>query len=274
MRRVWLAGAGVAVAVGTVGVAHADPRLDEVVYDPYVESGVLELEARSAGLVSAPGGAAAAANVLELEYGLNNHLSLALVGIESQEPHGPARWSDVGLEGIWYVGRIPKIGVDTGLYLEYGHGLNGQPDSLEGKILLAKQMGRFEGLLNLIVERPLNAPDGGNFASYGYAASVTWRTVGALRLGAETLGDLGDDHRFGGRQGAYVGPQVRWEFRPFGGKDVDADGDEDGDEDASAARSGPPVEVDVDAGWLAAVGADRSEAASQIRIALELERKF
>jgi hypothetical protein len=67
---------------------------------------------------------------------------------------------------------------------------------------------------------------------------------------------------------------VRWEFRPFGGKDVDADGDEDGDDDASAARSGPPVEVDVDAGWLAAVGADRSEAASQIRIALELERKF
>jgi hypothetical protein len=226
MRRVWLAGAGVAVAVGTVGVAHADPRLDEVVYDPYVESGVLELEARSAGLVSAPGGAAAAANVLELEYGLNSHLSLALVGIESQEPHGPARWSDVGLEGIW------------------------------------------------IVERPLNAPDGGNFASYGYAASATWRTVGALRLGAETLGDLGDDHRFGGRQGAYVGPQVRWEFRPFGGKDVDADGDEDGDEDASAARSGLPVEVDVDTGWLAAVGADRSEAASQIRIALELERKF
>jgi len=274
MRRAWVAGVGLAVAMGTLRVAHADPRLDEVVYDPYVEQGVLELEARSAGLVGAPDGAAAEANVLELEYGLNSHLSLALVGIESQEPHGPPEWSDVGVEGIWYVGRIPKIGVDTGLYLEYGHGLNGAPDSLEGKILLAKQIGRFEGLLNLIVERPLNAPDGGNFASYGYAASATWRTAGALRLGAEALGDFVDDHRFGGRQGAYVGPQVKWEFRPFGGQDVDGDEDGDEDDDAGAAHSGSPVEIDVDAGWLAAVGADRSEAASQARIALELERKF
>jgi hypothetical protein len=271
MRRAWLRGVGLAVAMGAAGGSHADPRLDEVVYDPYVEQGVLELEARSAGLIGAPDSAAAQANVFELEYGLNKNLSLALVGIESQAPRLPARWSDVGVEGIWYVGRIPKIGVDTGLYLEYGHGLNGEADKLEGKILLAKQAGRFEGLLNLIVERPLNAPDGENFASYGYAASATWRTLGALRLGAEALGDFGDDHRFGGRQGAYVGPQMKWEFRPFGGKDVDVD--EDGDGDASA-RSGPPVEIDVDAGWLAAVGADRGEAASQARIAVELERRF
>jgi hypothetical protein len=64
---------------------------------------------------------------------------------------------------------------------------------------------------------------------------------------------------------------MKWEFRPFGGKDVDVDDDGDGD---ASARSGPPVEIDVDAGWLAAVGADRGEAASQARIAVELERKF
>jgi hypothetical protein len=271
MWRVCLAGVGLTVAIGFVGVSRADPRLDEVVYDPYVEKGVVEFEARSAGLVGAPAGGAAQANVFELEYGVTNHLSLALVGIESQEPRGPARWSDMGLEGIWYVGRIPNVGVDAGLYLEYGHGLNGEPDKLEGKLLLAKRAGRFEGLLNLIVERPLNAPDGGHYAAYGYAASATWRTVGALSVGAEALGDFGDDHRFGGRQGAYVGPQVKWELRPFGGA-RDADGDDDADE--AAAHKGPPIEVDVDAGWLAAVGPDRDEGESQARIAVELERKF
>jgi hypothetical protein len=261
----------IALAVAVTGLAHAaqaDPRLDEVVYDPDVEKGVVELEARSAGLLGAPGGAAAQTNVFELEYGLTNKVSLALVGVESQEPHGTARWSDVGVEGIWNVGCVPAIGVDTALYLEYGHGLNGEPDKLEGKILLAKRAGRFEGLLNLIVERPLNASDGGNYASYGYAASATWRAMGAIRLGAEALGDFGDDHRFGRRQGAYVGPQVKWEYRPFGGKDPDDDGDE------APMRKGPPIEIDVDAGWLAAVGADRDEAGSQVRIAVELERKF
>ena len=46
------------------------------------------------------------------------------------------------------------------------------------------------------------SPDGENFASYGYAASATWRVAGQLRLGAEALGDLGSDHGLFGRQGA------------------------------------------------------------------------
>lgn len=267
MRAIW---AGLALALSVAGVARADPRLDEKVYDPYVEPGVLEFEARSAGLLNAVDGAQSA-SVFELEYGFNRSLSVALVGVASQDSHEATRWSDVGLEAVWYVGRIPKIGVDTGFYFEYGHGLNGEPDSFEGKLLLAKQAGRFEGLLNLIVERPLNAPDGENFASYGYAASATWRTAGTLRLGAEAVGNLGSDHGWRGNTGAYIGPQVKWELRPGGGKDLD--GDDDGDEDA-AALAKHPWEIDVDAGWLAAIGPARSEAGSQIRIGVELERKF
>jgi hypothetical protein len=77
--------------------------------------------------------------------------------------------------------------------------------------------------------------------------------VGSLRLGAEAFGDLGDDHGFlNGRQGAYVGPQVKWEGQP----------------------RGLPVDIELDAGWLAAVGSDRQEGASQLRINLELERRF
>ena len=112
--------------------------------------------------------------------------------------------------------------------------------------------GRFQGLLNLIVERPFGVPSGEGFANYGYAASVTWRTVGGLRLGAEAFGDLGTDHGFGGTRGAYVGPQVKWRGRP--------------------AHS--PVEIEIDAGWLAAVGDSRREADSQVRLTVELERRF
>lgn len=118
---------------------------------------------------------------------------------------------------------------------------------------MAKTAGRFQGLFNFIIERPFSGPPGEVFASYGYAASTTWRTVGALRLGAEAFGDFGGDHGFLTHpQGAYVGPQLKWEGKP----------------------DFLPFEIEVDAGWLAAVGPDRHEASSQARINLELERRF
>jgi hypothetical protein len=237
----------------SAGPSLADPRLDEVVYSPYVENHVLELETR-VGQQSGGGDLAnARTSVIELEAGLNDRASLALVTAFEREPGVADRLTGVGLEGIYYLGQIPRVGVDAGAYLEVAKGFGGESDGLEAKLLLAKTAGRFQGLLNLILERPLGAPAGEGFASYGYAASVTWRTIGRLRLGAEAFGDLGDDHGLlNGRQGAYVGPQLKWEGRPHGA----------------------PFEISADAGWLAAVGPDRQEAASQARINVELERRF
>lgn len=237
-------------ALSQAGAARADPRLDEVVYTPYVENGVAEFEVRAARELGGPSGGDTA-TVLEGEYGLNDRLSLAFVGKFQRSPGQSLQLTGVGLEGIAYIGQIPGLGVDAGGYLEYMQGLRGEPDVVEGKLLLAKRVQRFQGLLNLIVERPVSGADE-QFASYGYAASATWRTVGALRLGAEAFGDLGSTRSFGGRQGAYVGPQVLWEGRP----------------------GHAPVELGVDAGWLFPVGTDRAEAHSQLRFSLELEHRF
>lgn len=239
------------LALGAAATAVADPRLDEVVYSPYVENGVAEFEVRSARELGGPSGGDMD-TVLEAEYGLNDRLSLALVGKFARSPGQSLHLAGVGLEAVTYVGQIPGLGVDVGAYAEYTQGLSGQSNVLEGKILLAKQVQRFQGLLNLIVERPVSGPSGEQFAAYGYAASATWRTVGALRLGAEAFGDLGDDHHFLGEEGAYVGPQLLWEGRP--------------------AHS--PVEIALDAGWLFPVGADRAEAKSQFRLSVELEHRF
>lgn len=231
--------------------ALADPRLDEIVYTPWVQNRAFELETRQGSLL---GGAqqGAGTTVVEGEYGLNDRLSLALVGAVHNEANASSRLATLGLESVVYLGRIPGAGIDTGLYVEYNHGLNGLADVVETKLLFGKQAGRFEGLLNLILERPVGAHAAEHFASYGYAASATWRTWGRLRLGAEAFGDFGSDHRFGGRQGVYVGPQVMWEAKP----------------------KWLPAEIEVDAGWLAAVGTDRGEANSQIKFNLEFERRF
>jgi hypothetical protein len=246
-------GLAIGLAVGVAGSAMADPRLDEVVYSPYIENHTFELETRVGQELGQGSLTNARTIVVEGEYGLNDRVSLALVSAFHREPDFPDQLTSLGVEGIVYLGQIPKIGVDTGLYLEVAKGFGGESSSFEGKLLLAKTVDRFQGLFNFIVERPLGAPEGEGFASYGYAVSATWRTWGNLRLGAEAFGDFGDDHGFLTQsQGAYVGPQLKWEGRP----------------------TSLPVDVVIDAGWLVAVGPNREEAASQARIALELEHRF
>jgi hypothetical protein len=49
-----------------------------------------------------------------------------------------------------------------------------------------------------------------------------------------------------------VGPQVKWEAKP----------------------RALPFAIAIDAGWLASVGSDRREAANQLKLNLELERRF
>jgi hypothetical protein len=242
---------GLSALLGTPALA--DPRLDEVVYSPYVENHMFELETRFGQEIGHGSLKGANTLVTEAEYGVSDRLSLALV-TKVESAFGEARrLTGVGMEGIYYLGQIPKIGIDVGLYLEVTKGAGGDSDGGEAKLLLAKTAGRFQGLFNFIVERPFDGPSREVYASYGYAASATWRTVGNLRLGAEAFGDFGDDHGFLTRaEGAYVGPQLKWEGQP----------------------NGLPFEIEVDAGWLAAVGPDRNEARSQARINLEFEHRF
>lgn len=251
MTRVWCAAVAAVFASTLALPALADPRLDEVVYSPWVENHTVELESRVGQL---EGGARKGATTVveEVEYGLNDRVRLALLGKFEQPSGAGSRLDDIALESVIYLGHVPKVGVDVSAYVEYGHGLVGATDGVEAKLLLGKQAGRFQGLFNLIMERPLGPHNDEHYASWGYAASATWRTWGHLRIGAEAFGDFGDDHRFMGRQGAYVGPQVKWSAKP----------------------KFLPAEILVDAGWLAAVGQDRREANSQFKLNVEFERRF
>lgn len=231
--------------------AMADPRLDEKVYDPYVRNHVLELEVRAGGETGGPLGGSRT-YVGEVEYSLNDRLSLALIGKITNDPGEGSRLLGLGLEGVYYLGQIPHTGIDTAAYLEYAKGFNGGDNVVEAKLLAARQFGSIQTVANFIVERPLNVP-GEQFASYGYAASATWQPAPAWHLGAQGFGELGSDHRFlKGRQGAYIGPMAEWEVRP----------------------KGSPFEIELNASWLKAVAANREEAESQFRLVVEFERRF
>src|SRR5690242_3474519 len=178
-RSMWARGAVLGLLVASAArPAMADPRLDEIVYSPYIENHMLELETRYGDELGGGDLSGAHTTVVEVEAGLNDRASLAVVSRIERQPGASDHLVGVGMEGIYYLGQIPKLGVDVASYLEYQKGASGEPGEGEAKLLLAKTAGRFQGLFNFIVERPFGAPAGEGFASYGYAASATWRTWG------------------------------------------------------------------------------------------------
>jgi hypothetical protein len=246
------AGFGAALALVLVaGVAHAQ-GLSNKVYSPYVEKGVTELELRAGrlngGSLDGESGA-----VVELEQGISDRLSLAVLGEFERHAGAKSKLDAIAVEGVYYIGQIPGLGVDVGGYLEYEQRIHNESGVLEGKVLFAKRAGPFEGLFNVIVDRPLSDRPGEHDTEFGYAAQATWETLPGLKLGGQAFGDLGTDSSLGGRQAHYLGPVANWTLHP---------------------RWMKGGELELEAAWLAPLGAARDDTDSQMRLMLEFEKRF
>lgn len=240
------------LAIMWAGSAWAAPGLSSKVYSPYVKKGVTEVEVRAGRLT---GGAldGEQAAIVEFEKGVSDRVSLAVLA-EFEQHAGEAKKLDaLAVEGVAYLGQIPGLGVDVGGYLEYEQRIHNESGVAEAKLLLAKRSGAFEGLLNLIVQRPLSDRPGEHDTDFGYAAQATWDVGHSLRLGGQAFGDLGTDRTFGGRQAHYIGPVAQWEVRPawLGGGELELEG-----------------------AYLLPAGSAREDTNGQIRFVVEYERRF
>lgn len=251
--RSWKWATALGVALGSVATAAADePGLANKVYSPYIKNGVTEVELRAGRLTGGPLDGEQAA-VVEIEHGFSDSLSLAVLG-EFEQHAGEARKLDaLAIEGVAYLGQVPVLGIDVGGYLEYEQRIHNESGVLEGKLLLAKRWGAFEGLLNLIVRKALTDRPGEDQTDLGYATQATWEVADHLRLGGQAFGNLGTDHNSGGRQPHYIGPVAQWELRP------------------AWLKGG---ELELEAAYLLPVGAARDETDGQIRFVVECERRF
>jgi hypothetical protein len=244
--------AAAVLALGWAGSAWAEPGLANKVYSPYVKNGVTEVEIRAGRLT---GGAlnGEQAAVVEFEHGVSDRVSLAVLAEFEQHAGEQKKLDAIAIEGVAYLGQIPGLGVDVGGYLEYEQRIHNESGVLEGKLLLAKRSGSFEGLFNLIVLKPLTDRSGEDDTAFGYAAEGTWDVGHNVRLGGQTFGDLGTNRSFGGRQGHYLGPVARWEMRP-------------------AWLNGG--ELEFEGAYLLPVGTARNETDGQVRFVVEYERRF
>ncbi len=238
--------AGLALLMVAVPAAAA-PGVGDPIYGATVTKGLTEFEARF-GRLTGGGANGDDGLVLEAEHGVSKRLALAVL-VETGRSAGGGRTVDaVAVEAIRTLGRIEALKLDTALYLEVKHGFHGEPDVVEVKGLFEHAAGGFDARLNLIGEKAFRADP----VEFGYAASVDWTVIGdEFRLGAAAFGDLGTSARFGGWHEHFVGPEAKIEFEHIG-----------------------PGELEIEAGYLFAVGAARDTTRGQARLLISYEVKF
>jgi hypothetical protein len=235
---------GVAICFALATPAAAEPGMGDKVYGATVDEGVTEFETRYGHLV---GDDADGEDVLKLEvaHGFSSRFYGAVVAEIERETGDDRRLEALSVEGIYALGRV--AGIDTALYGEYEAALDG-PDKLETKLLLEKRAGEFDGRLNLIAEKAL---DGGEPVEFGYAASADVEAIGELRVGAAAFGELGTSDRLTTKSGHFAGPVVKTEIEHLG-----------------------KGELEIETGYLFALGKARDEVDGQLRLLLEYEARF
>lgn len=228
--------------------AMAAPGVADPIYGATVEKGVTEFEQRYARLTGGPADGEDGLG-FEVEHAFSSRFSLAGLVETSREARGSRRVDGFSIEGVYALGRIDPLALDTALYVEAKHGLHGEPDEIETKGLFEHRAGGFDARLNLIGEKELRH---GEKVEFSYAASADWEVFGDdVRLGLAAFGDLGTTRHFAGREEHFVGPEAKFEVEHIG-----------------------PGELEFETGWLRAFGAARDVTKGQARLLIEYEGHF
>jgi hypothetical protein len=220
--------------------AYAAPGLGEEVYGATVKQGELETEARYDTLTGGPDNGE---DVLKLEaaYGVSHNLRLGVVTEFEREAGDTRKAEALGVEAIWALGKVG--GIDVAVYGEYEFGFTG-PDKIESKLLLERRSGPVDLRLNLIVKKPLVS---GAKVELSYAAAADVEAIDDVRIGVKAFGDLGNFDRFAPHAEHFAGPVVSAEIEGLG------------------------PEINLEVGYLFALGKAREDADGQLRFAIEAE---
>lgn len=229
--------------ISASSAACAAPGLDAVVYGATVEAGKSEIETRYGRLSGGPADGEDAF-VIEASHTFGPRFYGAALATFEREPGSGRQLETLALEGIYRLGRVKGLDLDTAVYVEIEHGLHG-PDNLETKLLLERRKGPFDARLNLIAERQFLS---GAPVEFGYAASADYGIADDISLGAEAFGDLGTSHSLTVRSEHFIGPAAKVELEHLG-----------------------RGELELRAGYLFAVDRARDGTKGQFRFGLEYE---
>lgn len=136
---------------------------------------------------------------VELEYGVTDRLSASLYEVYQQNADSSfLTYVGYNVEIRYRIAERNELPVDILLYAE--HEVNSlEGNSFEGKLVLAKDIGKFNLAYNQIYDRPYATA----VAEHEYAAGVSYEIVPWFRIGVESKGSYTEDEYA-------VGPTLAW----------------------------------------------------------------
>src|SRR3989338_5262399 len=146
---------------------------------------------------------------LELEYGITDHWDVSMYQQFKQSNTSSSNtfeYDGCKIRTRYRILEKDKLPLDTLLYLEYIRNDNlEKPNVLEGKVILAKDIGNFNLAYNQILKQEL---DSGGKTEHEYAAGVCYTFMPKFKFGLETKGNFTDSKY-------YVGPTISWAAKKF-----------------------------------------------------------
>ena len=97
--------------------------------------------------------------------------------------------------------------VDPGLKIEYARSLTGGPDEIIGRLLLAKEIGKFKNLSNISIGREFGE-DSEDETEYGFSYGLSYDYTDTFAYGLEWHSDFGNFEGDYNEQSHRVGPAI------------------------------------------------------------------
>ena len=149
---------------------------------------------------------------VSLEAGLTHQLEMEISAISAKDPAGTSQLAAREIEVRYQFFEPGEKWLDAGLLVAYDFSAqNNISDSLEIKLLLQKDVGKFTNTANIGFAQNVgeySAHTGG--PDYVFLWNTRYRYSGGFQPGIELQSDLGQGHQLGSfnKQEHYVGPAV------------------------------------------------------------------
>jgi high-affinity iron transporter len=206
------------------------------VYSPYVEKGELELEWRGGYDIDDEDDVDGAwKQKLAIGYGFTDFWFSEIYGEVEKEgdDDADAEFSAMEWENKFQLTQPGEYWLDVGALVELEYNTSGGADKAEGKLLLAKETGKFTHMVNLVAEREFGE-DAENETETGLSWSTRYRYRPEFEPGFEIhseFGELGESSSFD-EQEHQIGPVFYGKIGPvkydvgylFGVSDAAPDG--------------------------------------------------
>ncbi len=140
---------------------------------------------------------------LELEYGITDHLDIGLYQVFEQPAGGPFQYDGFKARLRYRVAEKNQLPLDLVLYVEHEEVANGD-NAFEGKVIVAKDIGKWNMAYNQIYERKYNSGKG----EHEYAVGVSYDIDPQFRLGIESKGSYTEGEYSAGPSIAWVGNRI------------------------------------------------------------------